>query len=404
MKLGVLTTSYPRWRGDDAGIFVERLVEKLAPHYQEVTVVVPADGTEPSLEQRGAVTISRYRYGVCARGELAFGLGIAPNIRARPALILQIPGLLGGMLWRAGRRLQTADVILANWLFAGVVAGLLFWARRTPYVVVLRGGDIKFLRVFPWLLRRILKNARRVVTVSAALRDEAIAAIPELARSTEVINNGITYTPPTPDNLLRFLTERGLRKGRYLLFCGSIIPRKRIAVLFDILAAGALIDYDLVLCGRIGEAGYHAELVERARILGVADRVRFEGLVDPREISSYLAGAAAYLSAAEFEGRPNGVLEAMLARIVCVLSDIPAHRELVRDNVSGILDALDDSAAVARRLGELLSDRVRYQQMVEMAHAHVAESSWEGCAERYRAALSATSVAAAPNETGERPR
>jgi glycosyltransferase involved in cell wall biosynthesis len=350
-------------------------------------VIVPLDHVEPHHEVRGTIEIFRYRYGLFSRGRVAFGLGIAPNIAQTPALLGQIPGLLIGMFRAARRFVRAGDIVLANWLAAGCVGWALYRFFKIPYIVVLRGGDTKLLSAAPRLFRRVLADARTVVAVSESLKNAVSESIPTLAGAIQVIGNGVTFSPPSIDELAQFLVARGLRKGRYLLFVGSVIPRKRIEILFEILSTGCLIDYDLVVCGRIEAGGYRSELIESARKLGVFDRVRFEGLVPPNEIPLFLAGAAAYLSAADFEGRPNGLLEALAAGLPCAASNIPAHRELIVDGENGLLFEYDDLPGTAQRIRQLLDDRNRVRTFAVMAQARVAEYSWERCAERYRTAL-----------------
>ena len=70
MRVLVLTTSYPRGPDDVAGVFVRDAVEHLRGAGIEVDVVSPA---------------SFRHYG------LAYGHGIAGNLRRRPWLVLALP-------------------------------------------------------------------------------------------------------------------------------------------------------------------------------------------------------------------------------------------------------------------------------------------------------------------------
>lgn len=397
MRVCFLTTSYPRSPGDDAGIFVERLVAALAERVDAVSVVVPRDCDESLEEVRGKVGIFRYRYGLWRRGQLAFGLGIAPNIAARPTLVFQIPGLLLGMFRRAAGLRGTFDLLIANWISSGVVAYALHRCFGTPYIVVLRGGDVHLLKALPTFFSPVLRAAYRVIAVSESLRDELGAPAPDVAAAIEVIHNGVTRRSVSAAEVERFLAVRNLPLKRYLVFVGSVIPRKRIEHLIEMLAADGLIDYELVVCGRIGTDAYRGELVEQARVLGVYDRLRFEGLVPPHDIPLYLAGAAAYVSAAEFEGRPNGLLEAMAAGLPCVVSAIPPHRELIVDGESGLLFSGEARKTVGARLAEIFRSPKECARLGEAAQLRIAQETWEGCAERYLSIFNAAGVGKAGN-------
>src|SRR5579871_2360075 len=95
MRVCVLTTSYPRSPGDVAGIFVAEQVEQLRAAGIDVDVVSPADFPH---------------FGI------AYGAGIAQNLRARPWLVLALPAFLAAFARAARRTARGADVVHAHWL------------------------------------------------------------------------------------------------------------------------------------------------------------------------------------------------------------------------------------------------------------------------------------------------
>jgi glycosyltransferase involved in cell wall biosynthesis len=54
-------------------------------------------------------------------------------------------------------------------------------------------------------------------------------------------------------------------------------------------------------------------------------------------VFKFLKAADAYVSASKSEGMPLSVLEAMSVHLPCILSDIPAHVELMQDNNPGTI-------------------------------------------------------------------
>ena len=63
-----------------------------------------------------------------------------------------------------------------------------------------------------------------------------------------------------------------------------------------------------------------------------------------------------FLSCSLKEGLPNTVLEAMASGIPCVLSDIPAHKEIVENEKSGFIYDSYEASAGAKIIDRLLSD------------------------------------------------
>src|SRR6266508_1621179 len=148
MKVGVLTTSYPRYGGDAAGRFVAEAVEHVRARGVDVEVVGPQ-------QFRG--------FG------LTFGHGVLGNLRRRPWLALFVPALLASFVHAARR--ADADLLHAHWLPAGWVAA----RTAKPYVVQVWGTDVELARHAPRLARRVLRGARLVIAASTALAESARA-------------------------------------------------------------------------------------------------------------------------------------------------------------------------------------------------------------------------------------
>ena len=124
MRVAVLTTSYPRRPGDVAGLFVADQVEHLRERGVEAVVVSPA---------------SFRHYGI------AYGAGVAGNLRRRPYLALALPLMLGGFARAARRAAAGADLVHAHWLPSGLVA----MTTRKPFVVQVWGTDVELARRAP---------------------------------------------------------------------------------------------------------------------------------------------------------------------------------------------------------------------------------------------------------------
>ena len=148
MKVVVLTTSYPRGPGDVAGLFVADQVEHIRERGVDVRVVSPA---------------SFRHYGI------AYGSGVAGNLRQKPYLALALPLMLAGFARAARRAAADADLVHAHWLPSGVVA----MATGKPFVVQVWGTDVELARRAPALARRVLRRARLVTAPSTALAEEA---------------------------------------------------------------------------------------------------------------------------------------------------------------------------------------------------------------------------------------
>ena len=193
----------------------------------------------------------------------------------------------------------------------------------------------------------------------------------------------MTLRCPTYDEINAFKKARAITaESEYLVFVGSLIPRKQIEVLIEALSKVSRSDVVLLLCGRMDDQNYVHNLRELIQQLGLELRVRFEGAVRSNDIALYLATAVGYISASSFEGRPNSVLEAMAAGLPVLLSDIPAHQEMIQPDESGLLFSDADEAA---RAIESILDSPQLRDTLGLAAAEAVRSqSWEESAKSYQ--------------------
>ena len=80
-------------------------------------------------------------------------------------------------------------------------------------------------------------------------------------------------------------------------------------------------------------------LEERLRKQYESENIIFKGSV--KNVYDYLDQSDYYVSASLSEGLPNSVLEAISMELPVLLSDIPAHKEIVGDDYPYLFNATD---------------------------------------------------------------
>lgn len=105
----------------------------------------------------------------------------------------------------------------------------------------------------------------------------------------------------------------------------------------------------------VGAGELLESLQAQCRQLGIQDRVEFSGVIaDPREAYQQ---ASVFALPSRHEGTPNALLEAMAAGLPCIVSDAsPGPLEWVNDGETGRVVPVDDVAALAQALGDLIDD------------------------------------------------
>ena len=196
MRVTVLTTSYPRDDDDIAGAFVRDAVDHLRGVGVEVNVVSPA---------------------TFANFGIAYGDGIAANLRSRPARAALLPAFLASYAGAARRAARAADLVHAHWLPSGFAA----LATGRPYVLQAWGTDVELASRAPALFRSVVRRARVVICPSLAVAN-AVSLLG--ARDIRVIPSGIAVPDDVPEPA----------EPPHVLFVGRLSPEKGIE---DFLAA-----------------------------------------------------------------------------------------------------------------------------------------------------------------------
>ncbi len=139
--------------------------------------------------------------------------------------------------------------------------------------------------------------------------------------------------------------------GRYVLWAGTIEPRKNLPVLLDAFTRVAERDRDITLV-LAGPTGWNESIGDRVAALG--DRVRSLGFVDRPALEALMAGAELFCFPSRREGFGLPVLEAMAAGTAVITSSGTSTAEVVGE--CGITIDRDDVEGLAAAISELLDD------------------------------------------------
>jgi len=116
----------------------------------------------------------------------------------------------------------------------------------------------------------------------------------------------------------------------------------------------ALVDLPDVRALLVGGGEQEDALRRLAADLGVADRVELRAwAADPRAV---LAGLDVFVLPSRYEGFPLSIVEAMLAGVPVVATDVGSVGEAVRDRDTGYLVPAEDPVALAAGIWAALAD------------------------------------------------
>ena len=139
---------------------------------------------------------------------------------------------------------------------------------------------------------------------------------------------------------------------------GRFSPEKGLDVLLR-----ALPELEGVTAVLVGDGPERAHLEELARELGVADRVVLPGWQD--EPAAQLRAFDVLVSPSRSEALPLAIVEAMLAGLPVVATDVGSVSEAVVAGETGLLVAPEDAAALAEAILTLRDDPDARRRMGE---------------------------------------
>lgn len=238
-------------------------------------------------------------------------------------------------------------------------------------------------------LRASAEAADRIIADSRATKDDIVRHLAVDPERVAIVPLAVdpSFRPLPRAEVDAALAPLRLAHGAYLLFLGTLEPRKNIWRLLDaVMKAGTDVG-PLVLAGADGWG--NDELRPRIADLARQGRVRPLGYVPETLRPTLLGGARAFIYPSLYEGFGMPPLEAMACGTPVVTSDVSSLPETV-GNAALLIDPLDvDGLAGAIR--RLWDDEGLRRDLRARGLARAREFSWERTArltlEAYAAAL-----------------
>lgn len=264
-------------------------------------------------------------------------------------------------------------------------------ASSCPTVVTVH--DLSFLRYpnafrpanrsyLSLITKASTRRAARVIAVSESTRQDVIHLIGVPAERVIVVPNGVNpeFSPADPGDVSDFRQRAGLPE-RYILFLGTLEPRKNLVRLLEayaLLRSGTqdgaeLTIPPLVIAGAKG--WFYQEIFARVTDLGLADQVIFPGFVPAEELPSWYRGAELFVYPSLFEGFGLPVLEAMACGVPTITSRASSLPEVAGDGA--ILVDPEDVGQLAEAMHRVLTTPSLAGQLRAAGPRQAARFPWE---------------------------
>jgi glycosyltransferase involved in cell wall biosynthesis len=167
-------------------------------------------------------------------------------------------------------------------------------------------------------------------------------------------------------------------KEKLVLLAGRIDSGKNLETAIAALSRlKQTTPFRVIVCGD-GPRRRQVDLM--ARELGLADSITFTGYTD--KLWELMKRADVLVSLSRFEGCPNVVLEAMASGCPLVVSDIPAHKEILDDRSAVFVDP-NDADEAANAIRSIFEHADAAHSRAQVARSKAAEQPLEKTARLY---------------------
>lgn len=350
-KILVTASTFPRWENDSEPKFIYDLCLEYAKYY-DVTVLVPrAPGAKEQEEMEG-IHVIRYPYFPIKKFEtLAYPGAIVPRIKEKKIRILLVPFLFLGMFLAIKKQIKNVDYVHANWIIPQGIVQPLF---SKPFILSGLGGDVTSLNkgFIKKLKKRAISQASAVTVVSKDLKKvleseygrDDIGVIP---MGVDLTKFGIKYRQ---ENLFDKKKTKLV-----ILFVGRLAEKKGATYLIDAMRE---LDATLII---VGDGPEKDRLIAQSKLIN--RDIRFIGPKSKEELVKIYASCDIFCMPSviakdgDKDGLPVALLEAMASGAPVVATNVGGIKEVITNNINGLLVEPNDEQELIKNLKKLLEDK-----------------------------------------------
>jgi len=179
--------------------------------------------------------------------------------------------------------------------------------------------------------------------------------------------------PVRDEHALESVREKYALPDRYLLFVGTIEPRKNVVRIIESFASIAdRIPHDLVIAGRKGWK--YDDVFRSAHRSHVESRVHFAGRIAEEDIAALYSQAEVFVWPSLYEGFGLPVVEAMACGVPVVTSNRSSLPEVV-GNAALLVDPLC-SEEIAQAIMRVIDDAPLRGELIAKGFVRASELTW----------------------------
>lgn len=222
-----------------------------------------------------------------------------------------------------------------------------------------------------------VKKASHIVTISDSSKDDIMKEYGVNEAKISVIPVGIKEIEKG-HMTKKELAEKFNISNPYILYVGTLQPRKNLVRLIEAFSKLKENNIDLVIVGKKG--WQYEEILKAPEKYEVSEKVHFLENVTNEDLSGFYEHAECFVLPSLYEGFGLPVLEAMKYGCPVVTSNISSLPEAGGDAAEYFNP--EDVDDMARAIKRVVSDKQLQEKMVKKGRQHIQNFSWEKSAEK----------------------
>ena len=244
----------------------------------------------------------------------------------------------------------------------------------------------EFAGWYQWLMPKLVARVQHIIAVSHFTKERLVERFGVKPEKISVVWNGVDscFRPRPMREILHTKDQAGIKSPRYVLFLGSIEPRKnlgRLLTAWDRILPELPDDIELVVAGAKGAP----QVFSDSGIQRIPARVNFAGYIPQDHLPALYSGATALVYPSLYEGFGLPPLEAMACGCPVVTSNNSSLTEVVGDDAI-LVDPLDEESIADGMFRMIIRPHLR-EQLARSAFQRVECLSWETSAAKTREIL-----------------
>lgn len=243
----------------------------------------------------------------------------------------------------------------------------------------IKKSDLFFLNI---LIPASFRRTDKIIGVSRFTRDEIVKYYAVDPDKTDWVHNAVSedflQQDVSQEKIEAIRNKYGLPE-KYILYIGTLQPRKNISTLIEAYAASGQRDIKLVVAGGRGH-NFDPEIDNTVKKYNLESDVIFPGFVDEDDKAALMRASFMFCFPSFYEGFGIPILEAMAQKVPVIASDIPPHREIAEE--AAVFFDPHNAEDLSRKILKLIEDENLRSRLIVRGAEQIKKFSWKKTAEK----------------------